>query len=213
MDGKLEKLMQAVEKEFTSDSAHDMEHVMRVYNIALRIAEGEDADMEVVRAAALLHDMAVDRESKDQTGKTDHALESAKMAYPMLKELGYPEDKIRHIQECIISHRYRSENKPKSKEAQIIFDADKLETVGAIGIARAFAWVGKHNAHIYRKADISEYAKENMGGKINGRIQDKTKHSPQINFETKDKFIVNYLYTKRGKEIAKETMGERSGGD
>ncbi len=61
--------------------------------------------------------------------------------------------------------------------------------------------------HIYiKKKDIEEYAKENLGGKANGRIQDKSKHSPQINWETKDKYILNYLYTKKAKKIAKERM-------
>ncbi|MDP2860794.1 MAG: phosphohydrolase, partial [bacterium] len=89
---------------------------------------------------------------------------------------------------------------------KIVFDADKLETVGAIGIARAFVWTGKNNAHIYRKTSTEEYAKENLGGKINGRIQDKTKHSPQINWETKDKYIVDYLYTPRAKQMARERI-------
>lgn len=115
-----------------------------------------------------------------------------------------PNSMIKHIVDCILSHRYRTDNKPKTKEAMIVFDADKLETVGAIGIARAFAWVGKNNAHLYKTADIEEYVQENLGGKINGRIQDKTKHSPQLNWETKDKHIVEYLYTEKAKEMAKE---------
>ncbi len=198
MEDRFQRIKEIVEKEPSFCSGHNIDHVMRVYNLALRLAEDEDVDLDVVKAAVLLHDIAGAKESNDPTGKTDHAVEGAKIAYPLLKELGFSEEKIKHIQECIISHRYRSDNKPKTKEAQIVFDADKLETVGAIGIARAFAWVGRHNARIYRKADINEYAKENLGGRINGRIQDKSKHSTQINFETKDKFIVDYLYTKRG---------------
>ena len=179
---------------------------MRVYNLALYLAENEDVDLDVIKAAALLHDIGGKKEVDDPTGKTDHAIESAKMAEPILNNLGYSKDKIKHIQNCIISHRYRTENKPQTKEAKTVFDADKLETVGAIGIARAFVWVGRNNANIYKKADIIEYAKENLGGKINGRIQDKTKHSPQINWETKDKHILNYLYTEKAKQVAKDRM-------
>ncbi|NOZ44894.1 MAG: hypothetical protein GXP45_07275 [bacterium] len=84
------------------------------------------------------------------------------MAEAILRDLQYPETKIQHIQDCIVSHRYRTENKPKSIEAKIVFDADKLETVGAIGIARAFARVGRHNAHIYKEVDIESYAQENL---------------------------------------------------
>lgn len=206
MDEKIEKIKEIVEKELAFCSAHNFDHVMRVYNLALHLSENEDVDLDVIKAAALLHDIGGKKEIDDPTGKTDHAIESANMAEPILNNLGYSQDKIKHIQDCIISHRYRTENKPQTREAKIVFDADKLETVGAIGIARAFAWVGRNNAHIYKNADIDEYAKENLGGKINGRIQDKTKHSPQINWETKDKHILNYLYTDKAKQVARERM-------
>lgn len=206
MDPKLQKLKDIVEKELSSCPAHDINHVMRVYNLALSIAEKEDADMDVVKAGALLHDVGGAKEERDNTGQTDHAVAGAKMAYPILKDLGYPEDKIKHIQDCIQTHRFRSDSRPQTIEAQIIFDADKLETVGAIGVARAFAWVGKNNAQIYKKVDIDEYIKENLGGKVNGRIQNKSKHSVQINYETKEKFIVDAIYTKKGKDIAKERL-------
>jgi len=206
MDEKIEKIKEIISKELTFCSAHNFDHVMRVYNLALHLAENEDVDLEVIKAAALLHDIKGKKEIDDPTGKTDHAIESAKMAESILNNLGYSKDKIKHIQDCIVSHRYRTENKPQTKEAKIVFDADKLETVGAIGIARAFVWVGRNNANIYKKADIIEYTKENLGGKINGRIQDKTKHSPQINWETKDKHILNYLYTEKAKQIAKDRI-------
>ncbi|MDP3066865.1 MAG: HD domain-containing protein [Methanobacteriaceae archaeon] len=206
MNEKIEKIKEIVEKELAFCSAHNFDHVMRVYNLALHLAENEKVDLDVIKAATLLHDIGGKKEVDDPTGKTDHAIESAKMAEPILNNLGYSKEKIKHIQDCIISHRYRTENKPQTKEAKIVFDADKLETVGAIGIARAFVWVGRNNANIYKKANIDEYAKENLGGKINGRIQDKTKHSPQINWETKDKHILNYLYTEKAKQVAKDRM-------
>lgn len=207
MEDKLQKIKAIVEKELKYCSAHDMDHVIRVYNLSLKLAENEDVDLDVIKAAALLHDIGGMKEANDLSGKFDHAVEGAKMVYPILKDLGYQEEKIKHIQDCIISHRYRTENKPKTKEAEIIFDADKLETVGAIGIARAFSWIGKNKAKIYKKIDnMEKYIEENLGGKINGRIQDKSKHSVQINFETKDKFIIDMLYTKKGKEIAKKRL-------
>lgn len=203
MNDKIEKIKEIAKKELSDCSAHNFDHVMRVYNLALKIAEGENVDLDVIKAAALLHDIGGKRESSDPSGKTDHAVESAKMAEPILKDLGYPDKQISHILNCIISHRYRTDNKPKTKEAEIIFDADKLETIGAIGISRMMAWVGRNNAHIYRKVDAEEYATENLGGKIKGRIQDKSKHSPQIQWETKDKYILDFLHTEKAKEIAK----------
>lgn len=208
MTKTIDKIKKFAEKYLVDDkdSAHNLEHVMRVYNLAIKLAENEKVDLEVIKMAVLLHDIGSAKERKDPSGKIDHADESAKLAKPFLEKLGLSKEKIKHILNCIISHRYRSETKPETLEAKIVFDADKLETVGAIGIARSFVWVGKNNAHIYRKTDIDEYAKENLCGKINGRIQDKTKHSPQINWETKDRYIVDYLYTRKAKQIAKERI-------
>lgn len=206
MNERIEKIKELVKKELQFCSAHNFDHVTRVYNLALLLAKDEDVDLDVIKAAALLHDIWGKKEVDDPTWKTDHAIESAKMAEPILEELNYTKDQIKHIQNCIISHRYRTDNKPETLEAKIVFDADKLETVGAIWIARAFVWVWRNNAHIFRKVNIDEYAKENLWGKINWRIQDKTKHSPQINWETKDKYILDYLHTDKAKEIAKERI-------
>ena len=203
MEYKFQKIKEVVEKKL-SCSAHSMDHVMRVYSLCLRLAEDENIDLNILQASALLHDIARVKEDNDLTGNTDHAILSSKMAAPILQDLGFSENKIKHIQDCIISHRYRTGNKPNTKEAQILFDADKLDALGALGIARGFVWVGRNNAKIYSNVDINEYIKNNLGGDINGRIQDKIKHSPQIEFETKLKFLVNKLYTKKAKEIARE---------
>lgn len=205
MDQKFQKIKEAVEKEL-SCSAHSMDHVMRVYNLSLHLAENENVDLDVLKASALLHDIARVKEDNDPTGNTDHAILSSKMVVPILRELGFSEEKIKHVQNCIISHRYRTGNEPKTKEAQILFDADKLDTLGAIGIARSFVWVGRNNAKIYANVDIEEYIKDNLGGKTNGRIQDKTKHSPQIEFETKLKFLMKKLHTDKAKEVCKERL-------
>jgi uncharacterized protein len=205
MDERFKKIKEAVEKEL-SCSAHNMDHVMRVYNLCLHLAEKENVELDVLQAAALLHDIARVKEDNDQTGNTDHAILGSKMASPILKELGFSEEKIKHIQKCIVSHRYRTGNIPQTKEAQILFDADKLDTLGAIGVARSFVWVGRNNAKIYTNTDIEEYIKDNLNGKMNGRIQDKTKHSPQIEFETKLKFLMTKLHTEKAKEVCKERL-------
>lgn len=206
MSLRLKKIKEIVEKEL-SCSAHDMDHVKRVYNLALRFAKNDkDIDLEVLKAAVLLHDIARVKEDNDHTGKTDHAILGAKMAKSILKKLNFSEKKIKHIEDCIISHRYRTGKKPKTKEAQILFDADKLDVVGAIGVARSFVWVGRNNAQIYSKPNIKNYIRDNLGGKINGRIEDKTKHSPQIELETKLKFLMDKLYTKEAKKICQERL-------
>ena len=205
MEEKFQKIKEAVKKEL-SCSAHNMDHILRVYNLSLQIAKDDNIDLDVLKAAVLLHDIARVKEDNDHSGKTDHAILSAEMAVPILKESGFSEDKIKHVQDCIISHRYRTGNEPKTLEAQILFDADKLDTVGAIGLARAFIWTGIHKAKIYSDSSIEEYIENNLGGKINGRIQDKTQHSPQIEFETKTKHLITKLHTKKAKEICMERV-------
>lgn len=203
MEQKFQKIKKFVEKEL-SCSAHNMDHVMRVYNLSLHLAEGEKVDLEVIKAAALLHDIARAREDNDRSGNINHAILGSQMAISILKKLGFSKEKIKHIQDCIISHRYRTGDEPKTKEAQILFDADKLDALGAIGVARGFVWVGKHNAQIYSDVNIKNYIDDNLGGKINGRIKDKTKHSPQVEFETKFKFLTSKLHTDKTRKIGKE---------
>ncbi len=206
MQDKFQKIREIVEKEL-SCSAHDMDHVDRVYNLCLHLAKGEKVDIDVLRAAVLLHDIAKSREYNDKTGTFDHATEGAKIAGGVLKKLDFPEDKIKHIKDCIISHRYKTDNKPKTLEAKILFDADKLEAVGAIGVVRAYVWIGKNNGRIYYKLDnLDEYIKNNLGGKINGKVKDRTIHSPQIELETKVKFLVDRLFTKKAKKIGRERV-------
>jgi uncharacterized protein len=187
-------------------SAHNMDHVDRVYNLCLKLSEGENVDLDVIKASALLHDIARVKEDMDSTGKTDHAVLGSNMAEQILKKLNFPNDKIQHVKDCILTHRYRTGNIPKTLEAEILFDADKLDTIGTIGLARCFVWVGKNNAHIYCKVNLDEYIKDNLCGKINGRIQDASKHSVNIEYETKLKFIVDKLHTKKAKEIGKERI-------
>lgn len=206
MNKKIEKIKKIVEKEL-SCSAHNLDHVMRVFNLCSHFIKKEKADKEVLLAAALLHDIARVKEDNDYSGKTDHAIEGVKMAAPILKKLGFPPKKIMHIQDCILSHRYRTGHTPKTIEAKILFDADKLDTLGAIGVARSFVWVGRNNAKIYTPAkDLKKYIQNNLGGKINGRIQDKTQHSPQIEFVTKIQFLINKLYTKHAKTIGRKRL-------
>jgi len=211
MEEKFQKIKEMVERELNQekDSVHDIDHIMRVYNLALTIAKTENnVDMDVLQAGVLLHDIGSAKEANDPSGQTDHAVIGAEMAKPILEKFGMSSDKIKHVQECILTHRYRTNNRPETIEAKIVYDADKLETAGAIGIARAFSWIGKHHAKIYKKMDnIGDYAKENLTeGKINGRIIDKSKHSVHINYETKDKFLLENLYTETAKKIGQERL-------
>ena len=206
MDQKFKKIKEIVEKEL-SCSAHQMDHVMRVYNLCLSLSENEDIDLDVLKAAALLHDIARIKEDNDSSGNTDHAILGAEMAGPILQELGFAQEKIKHIQDCIVSHRYRTKNRPKTKEAQILFDADKLDVIGTTGIARSFMIAGQYGEKIYSDVPVDKYIKDNLtDGKLNGRIKEISKHAPNLEFETKFKYIPDKLYTSKAKEIGKQRL-------
>ena len=206
MERKYEKIQKIVEKEL-SCSAHNMAHVMRVYNLCLLLAKNEtNVNLDILKTAALLHDIAKVREDRDNSGNTDHAILGAEMAEKILKKIGY-DNNVEQVKHCISTHRFRSNNKPNTIEAKILFDADKLDVIGAIGIARSYIIAGQYGQSMYSNTPIDEYIQENLvEGKANGRIKDKSKHAPNIEFETKLKHIPKKLFTKKAKEIAKKRV-------
>ncbi len=207
MEAKYQKIKEIVEREL-SCSAHEMEHVMRVYNLCLHLAKYElGIDLDVLKTAALLHDIARVKEFKDKTGSIDHAVLGAEMAAEILKTLGYSEEKIACVEHCIAAHRYRSEVKPKTKEAKVLFDADKLDVLGAMGVARSFMIAGQYNQKIYSDIPIEEYLRDNVvRGKADGRIKDISKHAPNLEFELKFKHVPERLYTQEAREMAEERL-------
>lgn len=207
MEDTYQKIEEIVAREL-SCSAHAMEHVMRVYNLCLHLAKYElNVDLNVLKTAALLHDIARVKEFNDKTGNIDHSALGAEMADKILRTLGYPEKKIAHIKHCITAHRFRGKTKPQTKEAKILFDADKLDVLGAIGVARCFMIAGQYGQKIYSAISIKEYLKDNVvGEKADGMVRDISKHTPILEFELKFKHIPERLYTQKAREIAKERL-------
>jgi uncharacterized protein len=121
-----------------SDPVHDFEHVLRVYRMAERLAEAEGADLEIVRAAALLHD--AEGATPGHASRVDHHHASAGFAAQVLAEEGWVAERIEAVQHCIRAHRYRGTETPRTLEARILFDADKLDVLGAIGVARVIGY-------------------------------------------------------------------------
>ena len=133
---------------YQNDSAHDFDHVLRVLANAQHIGATEDANMDILRTAVLLHDIA--RANQYRTGK-DHAAEGARLAREILEEAGQPDAFIEAVCHAIAAHRFRVNNPPKTLEAKILYDADKLDSIGAVGIARAFAFGGYKNRPLWRE--------------------------------------------------------------
>ncbi len=123
-----------------SDPVHDFDHILRVYRMAERLAVAEGADLEIVRAAALLHD-AEGSDPADPAKRATHQHSSAEFAAEVLSLEAWPAERIAAVQHCVRAHRFRDTSEPpQSLEAQIIFDADKLDAIGAVGIARVIAY-------------------------------------------------------------------------
>jgi uncharacterized protein len=131
------------------DPVHGFDHIERVYHMAEKLAALEGANLEIVHAAALLHDS---RGSDPNSGeRLSHHEASALFAEQVLRGEGWSDEKIKAVQHCIRAHRYRGEkeNEPQTIEAKILFDADKLDVLGAIGVARTIGYAVQAGQPIY----------------------------------------------------------------
>ena len=120
------------------DKSHDFLHIVRVLHTAEKLAKMYGADLDVVRAAAIFHDVVM--YPKNHPKSRFAAQESAEKAEEILLNIEeFPKDKIPRVKEAIATHSAGSKNPPKSLEAKIIYDADKLEATGAVAVMRVFA--------------------------------------------------------------------------
>jgi len=130
---------------------HGPDHTERVHDLAMHIGRLMGAKLDILSAAALLHDIGR-RHEMEKRGTICHAKKGAEMAEGILIGLGLPTEAIAAIIHCIETHRYRNDKVPQSLEAQILYDADKLDSIGAIGIGRAFLFAGQVGARLHNRA-------------------------------------------------------------
>ena len=186
---RIEKYMQLC----MEDSAHDKEHIYRVLYVALDIAKYEYyIDYDVLIASCLLHDIG--RREQFENPELCHAAIGGEKAYQYLVGIGWEDNKAFYVKNCICTHRFRKNNQPQSIEAKILFDADKIDVSGTLGIART----------LFYKGQISEplYTLDNEGVVLDG----KNDKAPSFFQEYKYKLEKLYgnFYTKRGNAIAQE---------
>lgn len=132
----------------TEGGSHGPDHSLRVLHTALAIGQQMDGQVHILTPAALLHDIGRKEESLSQ-GRICHAKRGAELAAPLLNNLGYSAAEIDAICHCIRTHRYRGGLQPLTIEAKILFDADKLDSIGAVGIGRAFLFAGQIGARLH----------------------------------------------------------------
>jgi len=198
-----------------SDAVHDFDHVIRVYNMAQRLAKEEGADLAIVLAATLLHD--VEDAGPGTEERKNHHITSAQFAGKVLQKMGWTAERIAAVQHCIRAHRYRDNNEiPETIEAKILYDADKLDVLGAIGVARTIAYATLANEPIYREPS-QHFLKTGKGepGEAHSAYHEylfKLRHVKSRLFtdtaktiaEERHKYITHYF-----EQLAAETWGER----
>ena len=177
------------------DSAHDQHHVYRVLYTAIELAKSVgQVDMDVLLAACLLHDIGREEQFTDLENIC-HAKIGGEMAYEFLLSRQWPTQKSLHVKECISTHRYRGNNAPKSMEAKILYDADKLDASGAIGIARTLIYEGQVTAPLYLISEDGDIIVDGDGAEISSFFQE---------YNYKLKKVYDSFFTERAREIALE---------
>lgn len=177
-----------------SGSSHDFDHILRVTALAERIARAEGADLAIVRTAALLHDVAESR------GRADHHRVSAARAREILRD--QPAGFVDAVAHAIEAHRFRVGPTPATLEAQVVFDADKLDITGAIGVARAFAYAGEHGNALWNTPWRAIAARD--GDALGQPAALGAAYTPSHEFVYKLDRISERLYTATARAIARE---------
>ncbi|MBN1537569.1 MAG: HD domain-containing protein [Anaerolineales bacterium] len=198
------------------DPVHGFDHVLRVYSLAEKLAQEEGADLEIVRAAVLFHDVesyqpsaispqlkegkqrVVRSEGEYKPGKRkNHHLSAAEFAAQSLRLEGWEEKRIEAVCHCIRAHRFRDQREqPQTIEAQVVFDADKLDAIGATGVARAIAYA--------TRAEMPAYTAPSKQFIQTGKLEPGEPHSAYHEHIYKLLKIKDRLFTPAGRRMAEE---------
>ncbi|MFL6318510.1 MAG: HD domain-containing protein [Nitrososphaeraceae archaeon] len=191
----LEQIMRTVQLLLHNQSpAHDFQHISRVYKNAELISKQEESvDLDIVLAAALLHDLVVYPKGSSKT--INSADDSAEIAKKILLEYkNYPREKIEKVADAIRTHSYSKRLVPQTLEGKILQDADRLDAIGAIGIARTFSVGGSENRSLYNPTDAFCETERQL---------DDTQWTLD-HIKKKLMILKNSMHTKTAKKIAEE---------
>lgn len=174
-----------------SCSAHDLDHTLRVLKYAKLIARDLDINMDILIPSIYLHDIArahVDGEGR----KENHAVVGARIARKFLESIEYEPELIEGICHCIGTHNFKNDQKPNTLEAKVLYDADKLDGLGAMGIARLFAMSGRYGSSMYDFHIEDEASSDYV--------------APNIEFERKQRHLDKLLFLETSRKMAKEKI-------
>lgn len=177
------------------DPTHGFSHIQRVYRLSEVLSRKEGARWEIVQAAVLLHDAHA-----GDGGRNGHHLDSAKFAEMILDEEGWLKEDISAVLHCIRAHRFRDQREqPDTLEAQVLFDADKLDAIGAVGVVRAVAYAVNHGQDLFQlpSEQFLKTGERNPG----------EPHTPYHEFHYKLRHLSGQMYTDTGRRWAEKRHG------
>jgi uncharacterized protein len=189
-----------IEEDATKDQAHDINHILRVVKSSKKLAEQENANMNVVIPAAYLHDCVT--VPKNHPDRNISSVLSADKAIDFLQSIDYPQEYFNSIHHAISAHSFSANIETKTLEAKIVQDADRLDALGAIGIARCLAVGFNMGASLYstndpfcknRQTDDLNYSIDHFYAKLL-KLQNTMKtDSARLEAQRRSKFMKDFL--------------------
>ncbi len=185
--------------EKSENTAHDYDHIIRVMSLAEHIQMHEGGDLLAIWASVVFHDIGIERERRYGG---DHAHISADMAKEVLVNTEFPQDTIPTVLQAIQEHRKTRGKAPSTIEGRILYDADKIDILGAIGIGRLFCVTGYYNQKVYSvlPKDI-QHPVDPIQVRLLRRQPD---YSPSIEFQLLFNTLPNHMMTQTGQKMAWE---------
>ena len=185
--------------EGSEDAAHDYDHLVRVIALADRIQASEGGNLLTIWAAVALHDIGQERERRNGV---DHALIGAALAEELLIDTPFPQEYIPEVQQAIREHRMTGGIIPQTLEGRILYDADKLDCLGAIGIGRLYCITGHYNQKVY--SPIPDDIMEPIDPQMIRKLRRRPDYSPYIEFQLLFGNLPERMTTNTGREMAQE---------
>jgi uncharacterized protein len=188
-----------MQQEGSQDAAHDLDHLQRVMSLADTLQKSEGGNLPTIWAGVALHDIGQERERRHGG---DHAFIGAEMAAELLTNTIFPPPAIPDVQQIIREHRTTGKQSPQSIEGCILFDADKLDGLGAIGIGRLYMITGSYNQKVY--SPIPDDVIEPVDPLVIRQLRRRPDYSPSIEFQLLFGNLPGRMKTATGQALAQE---------
>ncbi len=186
-------------REGSEDAAHDYDHLERVMTLANTIAAREGGDLPTIWAAVALHDIGQAREARFGG---DHAVIGAELATELLSGTPFPQQCIPTVQQAILDHRLTGGKVPQSLEGRVLYDADKLDILGAMGIGRLYCITGHYNQKVY--SPVPDDVVLPVNPTVVRNMRRRSDYSPYIEFQLLFENLPDRMTTDTGREMAHE---------